>query len=223
MRAMPIRSVYLDMRVGLAPGRSGVGSGGANWARCQNTFVPAEHMNGVCVTYAALNRTWCTSDNASGLDLTDAQIDESFADLNKVAYTLYHEYGHVYQWCRRLRSDFPEGEEGQAQCDLERRYWSQFGANRRNDPKLSDADSGDTALWDRYRLEIRYSAAALSQGPGEGFAEAFRKRLQGQSLGSGPAATRAEQVLDLAGVPTVASVRAARAALNEYLRSHPIA
>ena len=102
MRAMPIRSVYLDMRVGLAPGRSGVGSGGANWARCQNTFVPAEHMNGVCVTYAALNRAWCTSDNASGLDLTDAQIDESFADLNKVAYTLYHEYGHVYQWCRRL-------------------------------------------------------------------------------------------------------------------------
>lgn len=224
MRMMPIRSLYLDFRVGMIPGATGVGTGGTNWPRCHSSNIPQEHRNGVCVSFAALNRPWCNHrQNIASINPSCQQIEDSFADANNVASTVYHEYGHIFQWCARQRSDFPEGDAGEQAYRQEVDYWEELTSNGRNSPHNDSHTGEDRGLWDRFRLAINYSGS--SRGPGEGFAEAFRMRLMGLSLGTGgirDAQQRAEVVLDLAGIPTRESVVQARYAINEYLSSHQL-
>ncbi|MGC8811146.1 MAG: hypothetical protein ACP5Q3_12930 [bacterium] len=224
MRMMPIRSIYLDFRVGMIPGATGVTTGGANWPRCHESRIPQEHRNGICVAFAALNRPWCNHrQNIVSKNPSCQEIEDSFADTNNLASTIYHEYGHIFQWCARQRSDFPEGDAGTELYRQEVAYWEQLTSNGRNQPHDDSHTGQDRGLWDRFRLAINYSGA--SQGPGEGFAEAFRMRMMGLSLGTGgirEARQRAEEVLDIAGVPTRESVNRARHAINQYLSAHPL-
>lgn len=224
MRMMPIRSLYLDFRVGMVPGATGVGTGGANWPRCHHSNIPQEHRNGICVAFAALNRPWCNHrQNIVSLNPSCQQIEDSFADANNVASTIYHEYGHIFQWCPRERTDFPDGESGEEEFRQEVDYWEELTRNGRIQ-KHNDSHTGeDSGLWDRFRMAINYSGT--TQEPGEGFAEAFRMRMMGLSLGTGgirEARQRAEEVLDLAGIPTRSSVASARQAINQYLSTHQL-
>jgi len=224
MRAMPIRSVYLDFRVGMVPGATGVGTGGANWPRCHESTIPMEHRNGICVAFAALNRPWCHhSQNIRTLNPSCQQIEDSFSDMSVVASTIYHEYGHIFQWCERQQSDFGDSEQGREQYAQEVAYWRELTRNGRNVAHSDSHTGSDQGLWDRFRLAINYSGS--SQGPGEGFAEALRMRLMGTNLGTGGlrgAKQRASQVLDLAGIPTRDSVVSARAAITQYLSGNPL-
>ncbi|MDH4264183.1 MAG: hypothetical protein OEW45_00975 [Deltaproteobacteria bacterium] len=223
MRAMPIRSVYLDFRVGQAPGLTGVGTGGANWPRChEDSQVPQEHRNGICVAFAALNRPWCHhNQDIRALNPSCEQIENSFSDTSLVASTIYHEYGHIFQWCERQPSDF--GDSGQEQYEQEVAYWEELTRNGRNAVHNDSHTGSDRGLWDRFRMAINYSGS--SQGPGEGFAEALRMRLMGINLGTGGlrgAKQHASQVLDIAGIPTRDSVVTAREAITQYLSGNPL-
>ena len=224
MRMMPIRSIYLDFKVGMVPGARGVTTGGANWPRCHDSSIPQEHRNGICVAFASLNRPWCNHrQNIVSINPSCQQIEDSFADTNNVASTIYHEYGHIFQWCDRQRSDFPEGDAGTEQYRQEVNYWQELTSNGRNQQHDDSHTGQDRGLWDRFRLAINYSGS--SQGPGEGFAEAFRMRMMGQSLGTGgirEAKQRAEEVLDIAGIPTRESVVRAHQYINQHLSTHQL-
>lgn len=219
MRMMPIRSIYLDFKAGLVPGATGATTGGANWPRCHESRIPQEQRNGICLAFAALNRPWCNHrQNIASINPSGQQIEDSFADTNNVASTIYHESGHIFQWCQWQRSDFSEGDAGQEQYQIERNYWQEFSRNGRNARHDDSHEGPDRALGDRFRLAINYTG--LSNESGEGFAEPFRMRMKGQSLGTGGirnARQQAEQVLDLAGIPTRSSVVNARQAINQYL------
>lgn len=224
MRLNPIRSIYLDFKVGERPGLRGVTTGGANWPRCGQSIIPQDRRNGICVAFAALNRPWCqSSQNIVSINPSCQQIEDSFADTNKVASTIYHEYGHIFLNCAPQRSDFPTGPSGDAEYRLERNYHQELNNNHRNDTHNESHTDRDQGLWDRFRLAINYSGK--SQRQGEGFAEAFRMRMMGVSLGTGgtrEARQHAEEVLDLAGIPTRSSVISARQAINQYLSTHQL-
>ncbi len=221
LRAGSFGTLYLDFWVGnlrLGPDAA-VGTGGANFFLGQRTppgLSPPDptQVNGVCVTYAALNRTWWHHRNPGIPTLNDAEIDASFNDPDKVAGTIYHEFGHLYRQYRKRREDFPnrpDTEEDGEEFNRELQYWQRIN-------HAGHAAIG--GLWDRYREAIGYSrGGGLSQGPGEGFAEAFRKRMQGEAAGGRSLQTEVEQVLDEIGMPTLESVRAARAAISRYLSS----
>lgn len=181
-------------RLGGPLGRSGaqVISGGANWPFWTDA-VDVGGDSGVCITYSALNRPWTR--NYRGLD--DDGIDERFSSAHlrrNVLGTLYHEAGHIFHFVWGHRGELPESERGR---------------NARA--------TRDSALWDTYREESGYNVA---NRPTEGFAEAFRRRLQGASHPpevSTEVRRRVDEALDALGVPTLASVVRAHGAIVDEL------
>jgi hypothetical protein len=187
LQRVRLRTVFIDFVVGVI-GRNGMGvdaegdhvgvvSGGANW------LVGLEHVDPeatavLCVSYAALNRAWATG-SLSNLP-EDGEIDRAFGDPAARAITLYHEAGHLYHWTPLPADASPE--------DQQRR-------------RAIARESAVGGLWDRYRRAIRYPAGARTQGPGEGFAEAYRKRLMGI------AQPMVDATLDRAGMPSLASMQ----------------
>jgi len=177
-------------RGGDALGRSGaqVISGGANWPFWTDAVDVDDH-SGLCITYSALNRPWARS--YRGMD--DADIDDRFSNQHlrrNVLGTLYHEAGHIFQYVWSHRRDLPTSERGR-------------------DARAT----ADTALWNTYRIQSGYNVA---NRPTEGFAEAFRRRLQGAAHPSSVAEDtrrRVDAALDALGVPTTSSVTQAHRAI----------
>jgi hypothetical protein len=208
LRAIRFRTIYLDFRVGtlrIGVGRTNqaaVGDGGTNWGLGGGSPADPSRVSAVCVSYAALNRPWTESGHA--LDASDADIDASFNDVSRTAYTIYHEFGHLYANCPRQ----PEQIEDPAELARQRSYHEAIAREMRRSPP-------EQCLWLRYNHAIGYDlSGGLSKGKGEGFAEAFRKRMDGTSVGGGAIRNEVENALDHLGLPTLESVNEARAAIN---------
>lgn len=202
LRATHLRTILLDFRVGTGQvgRRARVRSGGTNWVLGHNRLIDPSAQSGLCMTFAALNRAWFPNSRAGcGPTLSAAEIEESFQGELGGPFTIYHEFGHVYQFSARRQGT----DEHPSQPDYlaERPYMIEVSRRGRG---------GSGGLWDRYRVSSGYArGGGQTQGPGEGFAEAFRRRLEGQSTGE----QEVEEVLDRF-MPTLESVRRVRAQLN---------
>ncbi len=204
-----LRSVYLDffvgsLRIGLnsqgTPPR--VASGGAYWPN-YHPSVPVgrrrvraqEDLTGVlCMSYAALNRPWAGRRGRTAA--SESQIDLAYNNLRQTAFTLYHEFGHIFHY---LRPAAMPSEERVPHRAITRNA-------QRNGP------------FDRYRVAT-YSTAGASQGTTEGVAEAYRTRLQGHTLrGDAALRTEVDALLDQARMPTRESAARAQQGIMNHVR-----
>lgn len=206
VQAANLKSIFLDFKVGtnrIGP-RAPVGDGGTNWrvrigadgARTATTNIDADGCSTVCATFAALNRTWGERDVADAALPDEAGIDAAFDDPAAILFTPYHELGHLL--------DYGGATRGAALAA------GRLSASLRND------------LWDRYRQAIAYDGE--SDGPGEGFAEAYRQRFQGQSFAARRSTLAADvtertiremnEAFHSLGIPSAESVRDAWAVIR---------
>ena len=202
LRATNMRRIMLDFKVGTGQvdARARVSSGGANWTLGVNDLIDRRAQSGLCMSFAALNRAWFPNSRAQcGPSLSAEEIEQSFAGDLAAPFSLYHEFGHVYQF-----SAYRQGTE-------EHPCQEAYLAER---PRMIQVVRRGRAhrggIWDRYRVSSGYArGGGQSQGPGEGFAEAFRRRLEGTPTGE----REVEELLDRM-LPTLESVRRVRAQLQ---------
>ncbi|HBP17054.1 MAG TPA: hypothetical protein DEA08_04560 [Planctomycetes bacterium] len=202
LRATSLHTLLLDFRVGTGQvgARARVRSGGTNWVLGNNQLIDPAAQSGLCMTFAALNRAWFPNSRAGcGPTLSAEEIEASYAGELGGPFTIYHEFGHVYQFSARRGGT--EEHPSQPAYLAERPYMIEVSRQGR-------ARSG--GVWDRYRVSSGYArGGGQTQGPGEGFAEAFRRRLEGEATGE----REVEELLDRF-MPTLESVRRVRAQLS---------
>jgi hypothetical protein len=168
------RTIFLDMVVGGTLGVVNDETGNAartsqrqqirtihvadGGAQMRETADPRAR-NVVCISYAAMNRPWWDTQSRP-LPGAEADIDSAYSPQT-VADTMYHECGHLLDFYNATTA---RGATAEAQAE-----------SRRLRPIRSDHEAN--GLWDRYRAVVY--GAGVSQGPGEGLAEAYRVRLKG--------------------------------------------
>ena len=200
LQHMQLKSVFLDFTVGAPLGvaalrsreergaRNVVVDGGSNW--------PIDHVSAdqsaravACATYSALNREW--SPNTARAPSGGDPTGAAFG-ATKRATTIYHESGHLYQ----LHTPTDEA----------------AAARHRH---INLARTGE--LWDEYRRRV-YGSGGGTQGPGEGFAEAFRGRMQGTPLLpiTDELQQRVDDAFKNAGIPSLAAYQAVQQRISSW-------
>jgi hypothetical protein len=200
LRIVQLKTVFLDFMVGTSRmgAAAAVGSGGANWTYGTRVADPNK-LAGIGMTYSALNRAWGDPRRYADalLPESDDAIDQAFDDRGIPIFTIYHEFGHLFINTARRRADYSSQEAYQADVDVVQ----QIRANQ--------------DLFDRYRVSSGYATGGgQSQGWGEGFAETYRKWMQGSPLGGGQDGSDVQTLLLRLGFPTPASVRSTISAIE---------
>jgi hypothetical protein len=157
-----LKSVFLDFYVGTNQiGRNAaVHDGGTNWllsadGTTATRGISPDGCSCVCATYAALNRAWGQRDRRA-LPATEEEIDDAFDHERRGGRTLTTPY-------------------------IQSTFFHELGHLLDNSGIAGAAGvARPNTVWNDYRLAMEYHGE--SNGPGEGFAEAYRQRLLGRTF-----------------------------------------
>jgi hypothetical protein len=207
-----LRGVYLNFRVGSPFVNGNIGTGGSNLPNRDDleptqNIVDRSVLAVVCCTYSAINRAWAQQGDVPRRPRDEQAIDDAFRSPTVLMDTILHEFGHVLD----LTDPVVGGDFALA---------SGFDAEAvRLDWQAVSSGNGHATAHDAYKAAIHYSGS--TQGSSEGFAEAYRKRISGDSLGGGRAGDAVADLLDAAGFPSLDSVRAASEEIAAFVARAP--